>query len=107
MLREGDTLSALHWKPSISIYRGLEADPLIPDGERRGLANAILLARILGMVQQEETCAGWSVASLSHLSEAVWHRYDRAPALMRDAMHRQLRKARFRFLKKRRLAVAS
>jgi hypothetical protein len=97
----------MHWKPSLSIYPGLETDPLVPDGDRQTLGNAILLARILGMIQEDETCAGWSAAALSHLREAAWHRYDRAPALMRDAVHRQLRKARFQFLKKRRLAIAS
>lgn len=93
--------------PSVSTYPGLETDPLIADGDRQALGNAILLARIFGMIRQEETCAGWSAVALSHLREAVWYRYDRAPALMRDAMHRQLRKARFQFLKKRRLAIAS
>jgi hypothetical protein len=96
----------MQWKPSSSIYPGLEADPLVPDNERQALGNAILLARILGMVRQEETCAGWSAAALSHLREAVWHRYDRAPALMRDTIQRRLRKARFQFLKKRRLTMA-
>lgn len=107
MQREGRTLSTTHWKPSIPIYPGLEADPLVAAGDRQALGNAILLARILGMIQQEETCAGWSSSALSHLREAVWYRYDRAPALMRDAMHWRLRKARFQFLKKRRLAIAS
>lgn len=97
----------MHWMPSVSIYPGLEADPLLAGGDRQALGNAILLARILGMVRQEETCAGWSAVVLCHLREAVWYRYDRAPALMRDAMHHQLRKARFHFLKKRRLALAA
>lgn len=100
-------MNAMHWKLSTSVYPGLEADPLVPDDDRQALGNAILLARILGMVRQEETCTGWSAAVLSHLREAVWYRYDRAPALMRDAIERQLRKARFQLRKKRRLALAS
>lgn len=78
----------------------------MPDSDRQATGIAILLARILGMIRQEETCSGWSAAALSHLREAVWHRYDRAPALIRDAMHRQLIRARSQVLKKRRLAVS-
>lgn len=103
MLREGQELNAMHWKPSLSTYPGLQADPLLPDAEGRALGNVILLARILGMVQREETCAGWSATALSHLREAVWHRYERAPTALRDAIDRQLRRARFQVLKKRRL----
>ncbi|MGF1614479.1 MAG: hypothetical protein ACFCVA_11380 [Gammaproteobacteria bacterium] len=100
-------MSAVPRNLHTSIYPGLEVDPLVADGHRRGLGNAILLARVLGMVRPEETCAGWSASALDHLCEAVWYRYDRAPGVMQEAIYQQLRKARFQFLKKRRLGLTA
>lgn len=106
---QGDsvTLNAVPWNLNSPIYPGLKVDPLLADGDRRGLGNAILLARVLGMVRPEETCAGWSAAALGHLCEAVWYRYERAPGVVQEAIYQQLRKARFQFLKKRRLGLTA
>lgn len=100
-------MHATHRRREGRAYAGLEHDLFIPSGDREALSNTILLARILGMICQEETCAGWSTAVLSHLREAVWYRYDRAPKLVRETMQRELQKARFQFLKKRRLAIGA